>query len=183
MKLETTAISGVVVVELEPRVDERGSFARLWCRRELETAGLYGDFVQTNVATNPRRRTLRGLHFQSAPYAEAKLVWCPRGALFDVAVDLRSDSPTYKNWFGIELAAGSGRQLYVPDGCAHGYLTLADDTELAYATTRFYEPDAAAGVRYDDPVFGIRWPHPPEIVTERDRSWPLLCAGAEGTAG
>ena len=176
MRLEPTTIPGVVIVELEPQLDERGSFARLWCRHKLEDAGLNGDFVQTNVATNPHRHTLRGLHFQSEPYGEAKLVWCPRGALFDVAVDLRSNSPTYGEWFGIELAAGTGRQLYIPEGCAHGYLTLVDHTELAYGTTRLYEPDAATGVRYDDPMLGIDWPHAPRIIGERDRSWPLLGA-------
>ena len=139
------------------RVSTATSFRRTW--RRIHTVTRFGGFI-----------------FQSEPYGEAKLVWCPRGALFDVAVDLRSNSPTYGEWFGIELAAGTGRQLYIPEGCAHGYLTLVDHTELAYGTTRLYEPDAATGVRYDDPMLGIDWPHAPRIIGERDRSWPLLGA-------
>jgi dTDP-4-dehydrorhamnose 3,5-epimerase len=169
-----TAIQGVVLVEPEKLVDERGFFARAWCREAFEEHGLNPDVAQTNIGFSPRRGTLRGLHLQAAPYEEAKLVRCTRGAIYDVAVDLRPDSPTFLGWLGLRLSADSHRMLYVPEGCAHGYLTLTDDAEITYQASRPYVREAAGGRRYDDPALGIEWPIEIAVVSEQDRSWPLL---------
>jgi dTDP-4-dehydrorhamnose 3,5-epimerase len=174
MRFTQTHIPGVCVLEIEPRRDERGFFGRAWCRRELEEHGLDATVVQANVGVSTRRGTLRGLHYQAAPHQEVKLVRVTRGAAFDVAVDLRPDSPTYRDWFGVELTADNLKMLYVPEGCAHGYLTLADDTELVYQTSAFYEPGAERGAHYADPAFGIEWPAEVEVISERDRTWPWL---------
>lgn len=167
-----TRLAGVWLIELEPRRDERGFFARTWCRRELEEHGLDPALAQESLSYNRRRGTLRGLHFQRPPHAETKIVSCPRGAIFDVVVDLRPDSPTFRAWQGFELDDENRRALYVPKGFAHGFQTLADDTEIAYRISEFYAPDAAAGCRYDDPAFGIEWKLPVAIIAERDLSWP-----------
>jgi dTDP-4-dehydrorhamnose 3,5-epimerase len=169
-----TEIPGVVVVELEEHVDERGSFARIWCRDEMSAAGLASELAQCSLSRNHRAGTLRGLHFQHAPHQEAKLVRCTRGAIFDVAVDLRRGSPTRGRWVGVDLDPDSGRALYVPEGCAHGFQTLVDDTDVAYMISSPYAPDAAAGVRWDDPLLAIAWPEPPaeRTISERDRSLP-----------
>jgi dTDP-4-dehydrorhamnose 3,5-epimerase len=172
MIFRETELPGVHVVELEPRHDERGFFARVWDPDELRAAGLEPKLAQISLASNVHRGTLRGLHFQADPHAEAKLVACVRGALHDVVVDLRPDSPTYRRWFGIELRAGEGRLLFVPEGFAHGYLSLEDETEALYLISAPYVAEAARGVRWDDPVFGIEWPFDPVVISERDRSWP-----------
>jgi dTDP-4-dehydrorhamnose 3,5-epimerase len=170
----TCAIEGVLIVEAERREDERGFFARLWCARELAEHGLDFRIAQINVQVSPRARTLRGLHFQEAPFQEVKTVRCTRGRVFDVAVDLRAGSATYCKWIGIEMCAGDAKSILVPEGCAHGYLTLEPETEVVYLTSEFYAPDAARGVRFDDPAIDIRWPYAPAVISSADRGWPLL---------
>lgn len=172
MKFTETELPGAYLIELERREDQRGYFARTWCEREFAAHGLETRFVQVNLAHNPRRGTLRGLHFQLEPYAEVKVVRCTRGALYDVIVDLRPESPTCGRWIGVELSAANGRALYVPRGFAHGYQTLEDDTDLMYQTSEFYVAEAARGVRYNDPAFGIAWPLPVRVISEADASWP-----------
>jgi len=169
-----TALSGAYIIEPEKINDLRGSFARVWCRRELEQHGLKGDLAQSNIGFSYRKGTLRGLHFQRVPHAEVKIVRCTRGSMFDVIVDLRTESPTYKRWFGAELNDENRRMIYVPEGFAQGYMTLADNTEMNYHTSEFYSADAASGVRYDDPVIGIRWPLAVTVISEQDRNWPLI---------
>ena len=182
MDFEATAIEGVHVVRPRKLVDERGFFARVSCEQELADHGLIGRFVQANTGLSTRRGTLRGLHFQRAPHEEAKLVRCTRGRVFDVAVDLRPGSPTYTSWFGLELGADEHTMVYVPPGCAHGYLTLVDASEVHYETSAAYAPDAVAGRRWDDPAFGIEWPAAVEVVSEQDRSWPLLADAGDEAA-
>ena len=174
MRFTATHVEGVVVVEVEPIADDRGFFGRLFCRQEFAEQGLASEFVQTNVGVSTRSGTLRGLHYQRSPHGEAKLVRCSRGALYDVAVDLRAHSPTYLKWVGLNLEADGRTMLYVPEGCAHGYLTLEDETELVYATTRAYAPDAATGVHYADRALGIDWPGKVEVISEQDGSWPAI---------
>jgi dTDP-4-dehydrorhamnose 3,5-epimerase len=166
----------VFVIELERRSDDRGFFARQWCAEEVARAGLDPVLAQINVARSTARGTLRGVHYQRAPHAETKLVRCTRGAVFDVAVDLRSDSPTFRQWVGVELDAESGRALYIPEGCGHGYLTLSAETDLAYQASVPYAPASATGVRYDDPAFGIEWPAPIKVISAQDRNWPSFPA-------
>jgi dTDP-4-dehydrorhamnose 3,5-epimerase len=173
VRFQATDIVGAFVLELEPYVDERGSFARIWCRDELAAHGLSVELAQSSISRNRRAGTLRGMHLQNAPHQEAKLVRCTRGAIFDVVVDLRRDSETYKDWVGVELEDESGSALYVPEGCAHGFQTLTDETEVMYMISRPYAPEAAAGVRWDDPAFGIEWPDTDvRTISERDLSWP-----------
>jgi dTDP-4-dehydrorhamnose 3,5-epimerase len=169
-----TALSGAYIIEPEKINDQRGSFARVWCRRELEQHGLKGDLAQSNIGFSYRKGTLRGLHFQRAPHREVKIVRCTRGSMFDVIVDLRPESPTYQRWFGVELNDENRRMIYVPEGFAQGYMTLADNTEMNYHTSEFYSAEAASGVRYDDPVIGIRWPLAVTVISEQDRNWPLI---------
>jgi dTDP-4-dehydrorhamnose 3,5-epimerase len=172
MRFTETAIEGVVVVEIERIEDDRGFFARSWCSREFAEHGLHASFVQENIGFNTRRGTLRGLHFQEAPHEEVKLVRCVRGAVWDVALDLRRDSVTFGRWFGTELNAKTGNMLHVPVGCAHGYLSLVDSAEIRYLTSQFYVPEASSGVPYDDPAFSIEWPSEVLHVSERDLGWP-----------
>ena len=174
MRFTETPITGAWLVEPEPRTDERGSFTRLWCRDEFAARGLRADFVQCNSSVSIVRGTLRGLHWQAAPHAEIKLVSCVSGRVFDAIVDVRPDSPTYRRWFGAELTPGNRRMMYVPEGCAHGYLTLQAGSEVVYPVTAAYHPEAERGLRWDDPVVGIAWPIPPMVVSPKDRSWPLL---------
>lgn len=171
---EETTLEGVFIIGLEPIDDERGFFARSWCAREFAGHGLQMDFVQENVGYSTHSGTLRGLHFQEPPFAEAKLVRCTAGAVWDVAVDLRPESSTYRNFVGMELSANERMMLYACEGCAHGYLSLTDGAEVRYMTSQFYKPQAASGVRYDDPAVSIDWPSEVRIVSDRDRSWPLL---------
>jgi dTDP-4-dehydrorhamnose 3,5-epimerase len=176
MIFRETAIAGVWVVEPERHEDERGFFARTWDSSEFAARGLSGRVVQCSVSYNRRRGTLRGLHYQVAPHEEAKLVRCTLGAVFDVAVDLRPGSTTLCDWVGVDLSAENRRALYVPEGCAHGFLTLADDSEVSYQMSEFHAPEAARGVRFDDPAFGIDWPAEVAVVNERDRSYPDFVA-------
>jgi len=167
-------LPGVFLIELERRRDERGLFARSFCVDELARAGLHADFPQGNLSFNARRHTLRGMHYQAAPHGEVKIVGCTAGAIFDVVVDLRAGSPTRLAWCAVELTPASGAQLYIPAGFAHGFLTLADDTEVAYRMGARYVPDAARGVRWDDPRLGIAWPARPAVISERDATYPDL---------
>lgn len=172
MIFEPLPVDGAYLIRPQRRPDERGHFARVFCRDELIAQGLCADYCQGNTALSPRAGTLRGLHFQRTPHAEVKLVRCTRGSVFDVVLDLRPDSPTYLRWHGAELSADNGAMLYAPAGTAHGYLTLADDSELLYMTSAKYAPDAASGVRFDDRAFGIQWPRDIALVSQADRGWP-----------
>ena len=167
-----TELAGAFVVESEPIEDERGWFARIYDESEFAERGLAARFVQASAAFNKESRTLRGMHYQAEPHAEAKLVRCIRGAVHDVIVDLRPASPTFKRWVAVELTAGGGRMLYVPEGLAHGYLTLEDESETLYLISAPYAPEAARGVRWNDPAFGIEWPHEPRVLSEKDKAWP-----------
>jgi dTDP-4-dehydrorhamnose 3,5-epimerase len=169
-----TDVVGAKVIGPNPHGDDRGRFMRAWCAREFAENGL--DFlpVQANMGFSVRKGTVRGMHFQDARAPEAKLVRCTRGAMFDVVLDLRPDSPTYRKWYGTELTAENGRMLYVPEHCAHGYQTLEENTEMYYMTSAFYTPNAARGVRFDDPAFHIEWPLVATAVSDQDRNWPLV---------
>lgn len=172
MIFQEIPIPGALVIEPERKSDHRGFFARIWCKRELGEHGLETELAQSNTGFSHRQGTLRGLHYQEAPHAEVKIVRCTRGAVFDVIVDLRPQSSAYRRWFGVELSAGNGKMIYVPRGCAQGYMTLADDTEIYYHTSEFFHPETAAGVRYDDPAFGIAWPLEVAVISQQDREWP-----------
>jgi dTDP-4-dehydrorhamnose 3,5-epimerase len=172
MRFVRTAIPDAWVIEQDRHEDDRGFFARTWCADELAGHGLEARLAQCSVSFNHRRWTLRGLHYQAPPLAEVKIVRCSRGALYDVAVDLRPDSATFRRWVGVELTAEDGRALYVPRGFAHGFLTLADATEVSYLISAPYASEAARGVRYDDPFFGVVWPGPVEAIAARDRDYP-----------
>lgn len=174
MTFNETPLGGAYAIDLEKHEDERGFFARCFCRREFAEHGLNTDMVQSNVSFSTRRGTLRGMHFQEEPHAEAKLVRCTQGTIFDVIVDVRPGSATYRDWFGVRLSSSNHRMLYVPEGFAHGFITLADRTEVMYQVSAFYAPDAENGLRYDDPAIGIDWPIPVEVISERDTSWPDL---------
>jgi dTDP-4-dehydrorhamnose 3,5-epimerase len=168
-----TELPGVYVIELEPIEDARGFFARAWCERELAEHGLETRVAQCNLSSNNRKGTLRGMHFQVAPHDEVKVVRCIRGALYDVAVDLRPDPPGSCRWVGVELTQENRRMLYVPRGFAHGFQTLEDNTEVFYMASEFYTPGAEGGARWDDPAFGIEWPlGPPTVISDKDASWP-----------
>lgn len=171
MKFTPAGLDGACIIDIEPLADERGFFARTFCRDEFAAHGLRTDFVQCNTSFNRQRGTLRGMHFQRQPHAEAKLVRCTRGAIHDVIVDLRPESPGFRRWVAVELTAGNHRMLYVPEGCAHGFQTLADDSEVFYQMAAMYRPEAAAGVRWNDPAFAIRWPLPDPIVSARDAGY------------
>lgn len=172
MKFQKTDIPGVLVVEVEKHRDERGFFARVWCRDELESRSLDATVAQMNIGFSHTAGTVRGMHFQRSPHTERKFVRCTRGAVYDVALDLRSDSPTFRQWYGVELSADAGSGLWIPEGCAHGYQTLTDDSEILYMTSSPYAPDHATGVRHDDPAFAIRWPLPVSVVSDADQAWP-----------
>jgi dTDP-4-dehydrorhamnose 3,5-epimerase len=159
-------------IEPEKRQDERGFFARTWCRDEFAEHGLDSRLVQCSVSFNAKRGTLRGLHYQAAPHAEAKLVRCTRGAIYDVAVDLRPDSPTFLRHAAAVLSADNYAMLYIPEGCAHGFQTLAEASEVVYQMSEFYRPESARGVRWDDPAFAIAWPPDQRTIAERDRQYP-----------
>lgn len=172
MRFQPTELADAVLIELEKRADARGFFARTFCEAEFAEAGLQTRFVQANASGNPRAGTLRGLHYQVKPHAEVKVIRCTRGAIFDVIVDLRPGSPTYRRWQGFELSAAAGTMLYIPEGFAHGYQTLCDDTEVAYQVSAPYAPGAEAGLRHDDPAFAIAWPLPVSAISDKDASWP-----------
>ncbi len=172
MRFCETKLSGVYAIYLEPHLDERGFFARLWCHREFKENGLNPNLVQCNMSFNAKRGTLRGMHYQAAPHAEAKLIRCTKGAIYDVAVDLRPSSPTYKQWVAQTLTAENRTMLYVPEGCGHGFLTLEDESEVFYQMSEYYAPEAARGFRWNDPAFGISWPEKVEVISERDATYP-----------
>ncbi len=174
MLFNKTPLDGAYTIDLEKRGDDRGFFARLFCEKEFAAAGLETRFVQINNSTSAKRGTLRGMHFQLPPASEVKVVRCIKGALYDVIVDLRPDSPTFKRWFGAELSAENRRMMYVPRGFAHGFITLADETEAFYLVSAFYAPDCERGLRFDDPAIGIEWPLPPTEMSEKDKNWPNL---------
>jgi dTDP-4-dehydrorhamnose 3,5-epimerase len=167
-----TKLKGAFILDVQRYEDARGFFGRSFCQQEFEKHGLNPRFVQANVSYNRKRGTLRGLHYQIAPHREAKLIRCTRGALYDVIVDLRKDSPTYKQWAGAELTEANRRLFYVPEGFAHGFVTLADDTEAAYQVSEFHHPPSERGIRYDDPALGIRWPVAAEVISDKDQAWP-----------
>lgn len=167
-----TALAGVWIIDPEPVADERGMFARTWCAREFAEHGLNAQIAQCNVSFNHRRGTVRGMHYQLAPHQEAKLVRCTAGAIFDVALDVRPGSPTWGQHVGVTLCAGERRMLYIAEGCAHGFQTLEDGSEVFYQMSEFYAPALGRGVRWDDPAFDILWPEPVTTINERDRSYP-----------
>jgi dTDP-4-dehydrorhamnose 3,5-epimerase len=172
MRFTETPLAGAVVIDIEPHRDERGLFSRIFCRETFLAAGLPGEFVQASVSHNLRRGTLRGMHFQAAPHEEPKLVRCTRGAIHDVIVDLRRQSPTHCRWFAVELTHANRRTLFVPAGFAHGFQTLVDDTEILYQMAEPYAPELARGVRWNDPAFAIDWPIAPPFMSERDATYP-----------
>jgi dTDP-4-dehydrorhamnose 3,5-epimerase len=167
-------VRSVQVIESQPVADDRGYFARIYCTAELERAGIRFPIRQSSVAFSRLAHTLRGLHYQTPPHAEQKLVRCIRGEAYVVVLDLRPESATFRKWCAVTLSERNGLSLYVPEGCAQGYQTLRDDTELQYSMTAAYAPEAARGVRYDDPAVGIEWPAPPAVLSDRDRNWPSL---------
>ena len=167
-----TDVAGAFLVDIEAATDERGFFAKTFTRDAFEERGLDATILECSIAFNAAQFTLRGLHYQAPPFEEVKLVRCTSGSVYDVVVDLRDDSPTYRRWTGVELTAHNRRALYVPKGCAHGYLTLQDDTELTYAISQRHAPEAARGIRWDDPAFAIAWPAEPRVISARDASYP-----------
>lgn len=171
MKIYPTLLAGTWLIDLRPAHDERGFFARTFCQDTLRNNGLETEFPQHSVSYSHRRGTIRGMHFQRAPHEEVKLVRCMQGAVYDVVLDLRPDSPSFMRWEAFEISAQNRRQLYVPKGCAHGFQSLTDDVEMSYMISTRYAPGAADGVRYDDPAFGISWPLSPTILSERDQTW------------
>lgn len=174
MRFLPLALEGAYLIELEPETDERGSFTRTFCREEFTRYGLKGELAQCGISHNRRRGTLRGMHYQIKPHEEAKLVRCTRGRIFDVIVDLRTGSPTRKQWLTFELAPESGRMVYVPEGFAHGYVTLADDAEVSYQISEAYRPEAARGFPWNDPSVSIAWPEEPKFMSARDKNFPDL---------
>jgi dTDP-4-dehydrorhamnose 3,5-epimerase len=174
MIITTTLLQGVAVLDLEPREDERGIFARTFCRQEFVAAGLEPMVEQCNLSYNHRAGTLRGMHYQVAPAMEAKLVRCTAGAILDAVVDVRPGSPTYLQHFSVELTATNRRSLYVPPMFAHGYLTLVDGAEVSYQVSQAYTPGTERGLRYDDPALGLAWPLPVSVISDKDAAWPLL---------
>ena len=169
-----TALKGVFVIDIEPIRDARGLFARTWCQKEFEGNGLAVTWVQSSTSVNSRRGTLRGMHYQVVPNEEVKLVRCTTGAIYDVIIDLRPASPTYCQHVGITLSADNRRAVYIPKQCAHGFLTLEDNSEVSYHMSEFYTPESARGFRWDDPAFNIKWPETITVMSERDRTWPTF---------
>ncbi|MCC2098500.1 MAG: dTDP-4-dehydrorhamnose 3,5-epimerase family protein [Hyphomicrobiales bacterium] len=172
MIFEPTKLDGVYHIRSEPHADARGFFARIYCPEEFAKAGIDFSSTQINLSRNTARHTLRGMHWQDAPFAEAKVVRCLRGRIFDVVADIRRDSATFGQWLARELDAGEANALFIPEGCAHGFLTLEPDTDVLYQMGRMYEPGQARGFRYDDPGFAIEWPAKPAVIGEADLNWP-----------
>lgn len=169
-----TGLQGAYILEPERINDHRGFFGRIWCRNELQNKKLKTELAQCNVGFSYLKGTLRGLHYQKPPYPEVKIVRCTKGMVFDVIVDLRSESPSYKGWFGVELSEENRKIIYVPEGFAQGYLTLVDNTEIYYTTSEFYHPEVASGIRYNDPEIGIEWPIEVAVISQQDREWPNM---------
>lgn len=173
MDFESSKLAGAYVIRMQKHTDERGYFARTWCLEEFLDQGIDCSFVQSSVSFNTHANTLRGMHLQTAPHGEAKLIRCLRGAVYDVILDLRKDSDTYLQWQAVEMTQDNGTMLFVPEGFAHGFQTLVPNTELSYHITEFYAPDHATGVRWDDPAFAIDWPEAAErTIAAKDREWP-----------
>jgi len=172
MKINALSLSGVFMIDLERVSDERGFFARSWCTKEFQEAGLKHNLVQCSVSFNKKKGTLRGMHYQCSPHEEAKLVRCTMGAIYDVVLDLREDRPTFKKWLAVELSAENRRELYIPEGCAHGFLTLKDNSEVFYQISELYHPECARGVRWNDPAFKIQWPKKKVLINDRDSQYP-----------
>lgn len=172
MIFQPTDLQGAFVLEVNKIEDSRGFFSRVWCEKEFAEHGLTPVVHQANLSYNKKKGTLRGMHYQIAPYREAKTVRCTRGAIYDVIIDLRKDSPTYKRWIGVELSAQNYRMLYVPEQFGHGFITLEDHTEITYQVSEFYTPGAERGIRWNDPAFEIQWPEPVAVISEKDANWP-----------
>lgn len=172
MKFLETPLKGAYIIEIEPIEDSRGLFARSWCKREFEAHSLNPEVVQCNISFNIKKGILRGMHYQIKPFEEAKLVRCTRGAIFDVIIDLRADSPTFKDWFAIELTDKNRKMLYIPERFAHGFQTLKDNTEVFYQMSEYYSPDHSRGIRWNDPSFSIQWPEDKRIISKRDQQYP-----------
>ena len=172
MLFSETELKGAHIIEVEKIEDNRGFFARAWCQRELEEHVLTARILQANISFNKKKGTLRGMHYQIAPYEESKFVRCTSGAIYDVVIDLRPDSPTFRRWMGVELTAENYKMLYVPENFAHGFQTLEDDTEVTYQVSQFYTPGSERGIHWDDPAFSIDWPIEVQIISDKDKSWP-----------
>jgi dTDP-4-dehydrorhamnose 3,5-epimerase len=172
MQFHHTSLAGVFEISLDRLMDERGFFARSWCQEEFRNKGLNPNLAQCNISFNIYKGTLRGMHYQAPPYPEAKLVRCTKGAIYDVVVDLRPGSSTFTEWIGVRLSAADRNMVYVPEGCAHGFLTLEDETEIFYQMSEFFHPESTRGVRWNDPQFKIEWPGEVNVLSERDRSYP-----------
>jgi dTDP-4-dehydrorhamnose 3,5-epimerase len=168
---QKTKISGVFEIRIQPNRDDRGFFARTWCQKEFQDQGLEHKIVQCSISYNAQQGTLRGMHYQAPPFEEAKVVRCTQGAVYDVVLDLRPQSATFRDWIAVVLTSEIRNMIYVPGGCAHGFLTLKDDTEVLYQMSEFYNPDSARGVRWDDPAFGIAWPENVRVISERDQKY------------
>ena len=167
-----TKLKGAFILEVKRLEDERGFFGRSWCKKEMEDHGLNSNVVQANVSFNHKKGTLRGMHFQFSPYQETKLIRCTKGAIYDVIIDLRKNSPTYKQWIGVELTEDNYKMLFVPEDFAHGFITLQDNTAVTYQVTQYYTPGAEGGIRWNDPAVGIEWPVPVEVVSQKDKVHP-----------
>jgi dTDP-4-dehydrorhamnose 3,5-epimerase len=176
VKFSPMALAGACIIDIEPVPDERGFFARSWCREEFARHGLNPDLAQCSISFNKKRGTLRGMHYQAKPHEETKVVRCTRGAIYDVIVDLRPESPTFRKWVAVELSADNRRMLYIPAGLAHGFQSLTDDTEVFYQISAPYHPESARGARWDDPAFGIEWPVAERVISDKDRQYPDFAA-------
>ena len=172
MIFKETNLKGAFIIEPEIMADERGFFARTWCAREFEAHGLTPNLVQCNISFNKQKGTLRGMHYQAVPHEEAKVVRCTMGTIYDVIIDLRPNSPTYKRWVSVDMSAENRRMLYIPEGFAHGFLSMEDDTEVFYQMSEFYAPECARGVRWNDPAFNITWPLGVTVISEKDGQHP-----------
>ncbi len=172
MIFSETKLKGAFIIEIDKKEDERGFFGRSWCRNEMEQHGIKGVIVQANTSFSYKKGTLRGIHYQVSPYEEAKIIRCVRGAVYDVIIDLRTGSSTFKKWIGTELTSNNYKMLYVPEGFAHGFLTLTDNVEVYYNVTSFYSPGAERGIRWNDPYFNIKWPFEPVVISVKDRGHP-----------
>ena len=176
MIFKETPLQGAFIIEPEILTDERGAFARIFCQKEFKNHGLNPNILQSSISLNKKKYTLRGMHFQKKPHAEAKLVRCSRGLIYDVIVDLRPDSPTYMGWTFIELSLENKRMVYVPEGFAHGFQTLEDNSEIIYQMSQFYSPDHSGGIRWDDPSLKIEWPNEPVVISPKDQNFPDFTA-------
>lgn len=172
MNFQEINLDGACIINIEKNPDDRGFFARSWCQKEFEENGIITNFVQSNISLSKFKGTLRGMHYQIAPWQETKLIRCTRGSIYDVIIDLKPDSKTYGRWFGTELSADNYKMLYVPQYFAHGFITLQDNTEVTYQVSEFYQPTAERGIRYNDPLFSIKWPIDVTVISEKDKNWP-----------